>query len=90
MELNHRSYVQNGKLRQCSKDSPRNLETGSQSKVMRENTPFESHNDSTEYKIMEHVSSLPTVFEGKTTMKLGKLSNREQLSNIGKYSKLLL
>ena len=89
MELNHRNFVQNGKVRQCSKDTPRNnLETGSLSKLMSENVPAESLNDSNEYEIIEHFSSLPTVFEGTTTMKLRKLSNREQLSNIGKYSQL--
>ena len=90
MELNHRNFVQSGKLRQCSKDTPRNdLETGSLSELMSENAPAESLNDSNKNEIIEHFSSLPTVFEGTTTMKMRKYSNREQLSNIGKYSQLL-
>lgn len=56
---------------------------------MSENAPAESLNDSNKNEIIEHFSSLPTVFEGTTTMKLRKNSNREQLSNIGKYSHLL-
>ena len=44
-------------------------------------TQSERHN----YENPELLSSLPTVFEGKMSVREPKLSSREQLSNTGEY-----
>ena len=82
MELNSYSCIQNGKVRQYSKDTPKILKPAA-SKVIREKSPVEALNERTDYEITELASSLPTVFEDKTVVKR-KLSNREQFSNFGK------
>lgn len=83
MELNSYNFIQNGEaVRKCLKDSPKIHDTCS-SKAMRENAPVDTENERTDYENKEHISSLPTVFEGKITVER-KLSSREQLSNIGK------
>lgn len=82
MELNSYNCIQNGKVRQYSKDTPKILKPVA-SKVIREKSPVEALNERTDYEITELTSSLPTVFEDKIIVKR-KLSNREQFSNFGK------
>lgn len=86
MELNYPSHAQNGKVSQSSKDSQKNW-SGLLSKVMGEDSLAVAHSESTESENIKHVSSLPTVFEDRTSLKLRKFPTREQLalSNLGKY-----
>ena len=86
METTCHPDKENGKVMETSTDSPKNLQRGSTRQVRLENAADEMQiKEVVDHEMIEHFSSLPTVFEGKTTEKTRKFSSREQLSNNGLY-----
>lgn len=88
METTCHPDKENGKVMETSTDSPKSLQRGSTRQVRLENAPDEMQiKEVVDHEMIEHLSSLPTVFEGKTTEKTRKFSSREQLSNNGNLRK---
>ena len=86
MELNSHSCIQSGKMKICANGVTLEKSDTNFSRAMRDDkqlgiTQSERH----EYENPELFSSLPTVFEGKMSVREPKLSSREQLSNTGEY-----
>ena len=86
MELNSYSCIQTGKMKICADGVTLEKSDINFPRAMRDDaqlgiTQSESH----EYENTELFSSLPTVYEGKMSVREPKLSSREQLSNIGEY-----
>lgn len=68
-----------------SRDSPKSCKKVSTPEVRRaENVPSGMQiKEGVDHKVIENLTSLPTVFEGKTAEKTRKFSTREHWSNIG-------
>lgn len=86
MELNSHSCIQSGKMKICANGVTLEKSDTSSSRTMRDDaqlgiTQSERH----DYENTKLFSSLPTVFEGRMSVKEPKPSSREQLSNIGEY-----
>lgn len=84
MELNSHSCIQSGKMKICANGVTLEKSDTSSSRTMRDDaqlgiTQSERH----DYENTKLFSSLPTVFEGRMSVKEPKPSSREQLSNIG-------
>ena len=86
MELNSHSCIQSGKMKirvngvtleKSDTNFPRAMRDDAQLGI----TQSEKH----DYENTEVFSSLPTLFEGKMSVREPKLSSREQLSNTGEY-----
>ena len=86
MELNSHSCIQSGKMKICANGVTLEKSDTNFPRAMRDDAQLgiiqsERH----DYENPELFSSLPTVFEGKMSVREPKLSSREQLSNTGEY-----